>query len=216
MKPAGSLLILAVATVIADAAAQTADYHQSAGDDANNPNSLLVIERLSPAGRVPVRAGINQPLERVQLNGYRDMYCAPKLSIDALTGRATSAGGALAFQHALFVRVSAMDSAAMRDALQRAENASDRSEQYRELFGITLPDLNGSLSDAVSVELNYEERSRLLTGQEVAIKFAIDRPNAGLAFECATIAQVDAAIAEAKRVYAAVISAMQARARRKP
>jgi hypothetical protein len=162
--------------------------------------------------RVPVRSSGAQPLEIVSIGGWRDMHCAPALGLDRDTGLPARRGGDLSFKHHLFVRLSQMNAAAMRVALQRAEASTTRADQYRELFGVELPAESGELHTDPPRILNYAERTTLNLGQELSLSaFSVrtDNPDSNPNFECLSPAQVDAAIAEAKRVYAAVIMAME-------
>ena len=122
-------------------------------------------------------------------------------------------GGELKLRDRLVERLGRLNVTEARNALQAAEKSADRAAQFQELFGVPLPPLTRSFSvptnptqagynllGGVPIEVDERQRTQLNMGQEVTITLALD---------CLTPAQIDAAIAEAKRVYAAVIAAME-------
>jgi hypothetical protein len=196
--------------------AQTPDYYQTTSATIGSPQQraavvhgvTLVVERISPTFRVPVQTTPEQPVVWVQVRGHRDMYCAamqvltPKSKTEAGSEKAADSGGELNFREALYRKLALLDVGAMQVALQRGEKAADRAAQYRELFGVALPPLTGEWDYLQQVDTGLDEsvQMQLNLGQETTV---------ATGSVCATPAQVDAAIAEARRVYAAVIAAMQ-------
>lgn len=208
-------LVLSLLFGLAPAIAAAQDYYQtrgatSYGSARSATGETLVITRISPTFRVPVRTTPEQPVDRVEVRGYRDMYCAPLAHAERRAASETPEGdqgasqfirseGELNFRELLYARLAALDSAAMQAALQRAADTTDRAAQYRELFGVNLPAIAAEFSSWEDASLDAAAQMRLNTGQETAVAFSI---------LCATPSVVDAAIAEARRVYAAVIAAM--------
>ena len=122
-------------------------------------------------------------------------------------------GGELKLRDRLVERLGQLSVTAARAALQAAEKSADRAAQFQELFGVPLPPLTRSFTvvtnpmqpgynlwGGVPIWVDEGQRTQLNMGQEVTITLALD---------CLTPAQIDAAIAEAKRVYGAVIAAME-------
>jgi hypothetical protein len=204
----------ASATVLA----QTPDYYQAAssgqeygGGRFKGPgaggNAALVIERLPSTFRVPVRTTPDGPVRSVTVKGARGVYCARKAGFDGVAGQDyitkklnDSGGGELNFQELLYKKLSTLDAAAIQTTLQRAEKA-ERAAAYRELFGAELPPLTGEWPFSIDRPVHEQEQMQLNTGRET--KLEMD------SVTCATPAQVDAAIATAKQVYAAVVAAIQ-------
>lgn len=122
-------------------------------------------------------------------------------------------GGELKLRDRLVDRLGRLSMTDARAALQAAEKSADRAAQFQELFGVPLPPLTRSFSvstnptqpgnnpfGGVPIPVDESQRTQLNMGQEVTITLALD---------CMTPAQIDAGIAEAKRVYAAVIASME-------
>jgi hypothetical protein len=201
-----ALLAASIALGRATSAWCQTDATQGVSDFGSNPNAILQIRPVtSIASTYPVRTTATQPLERIVIGDYRGVYCAEQGEVDRDTGDYKSTGGQFDFQRRLLRKLSSLDAAAIRVSLQRAEKGS-RAEQFGELFGIPLPpdaSIEG-VGDSLSYQLNSAEREQLIMGQRWTRTFTTAK---GLA--CLTPAQVDAAIAEAKRVHQAVISAME-------
>lgn len=207
MRRLTSLMVLVVTS---SAVAQTADYHQSSsiglGGETQPGNHFLIVDWLPATLRIPVKSTPADPLQIVAVRGRRDMYCtlagAQGNAVSTPFGTTSSSstvGGEFNFREALYRRLSALDLAAMQAALQRA-NRADRSTQYRELFAVELPALNEVWQFARGLPVEEAAQMQLNTGQEISVNIEN--------VVCATPAQIDAAIAEGKRVYAAVIAAM--------
>jgi hypothetical protein len=195
------------------ARAQTPDYHQEGGvgsgpgrmtAGSGNPNSVLIVDRISPTLRIPVRTSSSEPLQVVTVRGHRDMYCtrvegaAATYGNEYVTKKFNAGGGELGFREALYRRLAALDAAGIQSALQRSAQG-DRAAQYRELFGVELPALSGEWQSAWTDNMVEVQQMQLNTGMETTLQV----PNV----VCATPAQVDAAIATAKTVYRQVIAA---------
>jgi hypothetical protein len=213
-----AMLIAAGIVVAGDACAQAPDYYQTgaAGEGhgnyrlagSANENRLLVVDRLPPTFRVPVRTTPDQPVSAIVVNGSRNVYCALLLAPidgpvapDYITRKSTDSGGELNFKERLYRRLVALDSAAMRNALQRAAKG-DRAAAYRELFGVELPQLTGEWTFTVKeLPIREPQQMQLNIGSEAKVDIE--------SVVCATPVQVDAAIAAAKQVYAAVIATLE-------
>jgi len=223
-RTAASIAALLIAGASSTVSGQVPDYGQAAGSGsaADNPNAQLSLNALTPAMRVPVKTTVGAPLRYVRFVGYRDMVCArQRASTDPGSGMTTGVGGQLDLRERLLQKLAALDVAGMRAVLQRAEQAADRASQYQELFGAALPpssarfgELDGGTgADPAVMALTLEEKQRLNTGGSLTIQGAARlNPDSGQVnsfpdFVCLTLPQVDAAIAEAKRVYQAVIAA---------
>jgi hypothetical protein len=183
---------------------------------------------------VPVRTTVAQPLKGVVFSGYRDVHCTER-GTDPNVGAATGTdftglsallqagqqagqldgglaagtlmqgGGELRFRERLIERLGTLDLRAAQSALDAAEKSTDRAAQFQHLFGVPLPPLTRSFTSdnifgGVAVVLDASMEEQLLTGGQVTVAIALD---------CLKPAEIDTAIAEAKRVYAAVIAAMR-------
>jgi hypothetical protein len=213
-----ALLSTLLAGTAAAALAQTPDYYQGTSSSQGygktrsgivgaGGNAALIIERLPSTFRVPVRTTPDSPLYSVTVLGAREVYCAQKAAFDAVAGvdyikkKFNDSGGELNFQELLYKKLSTLDAAAIQTTLQRAEKA-ERAAAYRELFGAELPPLTGEWPFSIdNREVREQEQMQLNMGRE--LKVEVD------SVVCATPAQVDAAIATAKQVYAAAVAAMQ-------
>jgi hypothetical protein len=222
MRLPRTVFLIAMALLAPDLAAQEADYYQTATDDfgrgadrhanSGNSNNYLVIDRLPANFRVPVRTTPDQPVSFVYVRGARDVYCAlqgagDSTPTDYITKKTAGTRGELDFQRLLYEKLAGLDAGTMQIALQRIAKA-DRATAYRELFGVDLPPLTGEWSFTVNkLRVAEPQQMALNLGREARVELP--------AVICATPAQVDAAIATAKQVYAAVISAMQTQGRKR-
>lgn len=212
------------------AAAQTTAYTQSG--PASNPNAALEISRVTPGMRVPVRTTVSAPLAEMSIGGYQDMVCAkPRPEIAAKYGegrlRAPAPdGGELDLRERLTERLGALNLERAKSILQGLEKKTDRASQFAELFGIALPPSSDDFPRTYgaqsrlspTISLRADQQLKLNTGQEVTVggggdgdssKADPDGATAVTSLRCLTLPQIDAAIAEAKRVYAAVIAVME-------
>ena len=212
-----ALLSTLLAGTAAAALAQTPDYYQGTSSSQGygktrsgivgaGGNAALIIERLPSTFRVPVRTTPDSPLYSVTVLGAREVYCAQKAAFDAVAGvdyikkKFNDSGGELNFQELLYKKLSTLDAAAIQTTLQRAEKA-ERAAAYRELFGAELPPLTGEWPFSIDREVHEQEQMQLNMGRETKLEME--------GVVCAAPAQVDAAIATAKQVYAAVVAAIQ-------
>jgi len=211
-------LVLAIGP-IAPAGAQSSEYEQTGSLEGGvtNPNHRVLVTRLAPSARIAVRTSFDAPLETVWIQGYKDMFCTRAfVEVSGPFGTVSPSGEPhLHFQEALAARLAGRTVASIRDLLLSAEKRSTRAQQFAALFGMPLPlspaDLQrraggNNPEDFPSRSLTHAEQLRLNLGQEVRLD---DFADGGTRYECLSPAQIDAAIAEAKRVYAAVITAME-------
>jgi len=136
---------------------------------------------------------------RFGIPGYRNLYCAKPAPVT--TGQAAPLFS-FDFKHLLLARMRGMELAALRRALDDAAKSADREAQFRALFGVDLPPSSGLFSPAILGGPPANSMPLLEMGQEVTI-------GVSSTYECMTPSQVDLVNAEAKRVYTAVIAAMQ-------
>lgn len=163
--------------------------------------------------RVAVTTSPTRPVDRVFLLGYQNLYCARRLRLDSMSELGVG-GGHLDFRFALYEKLKTMDGASMRAVLDSAAVTSGtREQQFVALFGTPLRpssasfEGDGTESDQLAWYVTRQEQNQLNTGQEVTHVYRDEQGRP--IHECVTIPQVDAAIAEAKKVYQAVIAAMQ-------
>jgi hypothetical protein len=100
------------------------------------------------------------------------------------------------------------DAASLRRRLERARQAATREAQFAELFGEPMPNISRDYpgGGTYDIPIAAESQNALAMGQEV--RYQLTRQSGGDPM-CLTLTQMDAVIAEAKRVYAAVIAAME-------
>jgi len=223
---AACLLSAVAIAPIGSVRAQTSDYTQVAIPDAggtsrfptdqSNANAKVLVRRVAPSARIAVRSSLAQPVLQVEIQGYKDMICA--LTPTYLpTGLPDEASFHLRLKDRLFQKLSTLDAASMRKILQQAQTGG-RAEQFAALFGMTLPAASGDLprpggpnsnrmANSHKHDLAAADQIKLNQGQEVPLAAV-----GGDDIECLTLPQIDAAIAEAKNVYGAVIDAMERRA----
>jgi len=211
------LAFLTTLIVAAHAVAQTGDYQQqgSPGPFGGSPagNNVLIVNWLPATSRIPIKTTPADSLKVVVVRGRRDMHCALTALTDVPTtqsfsvplgfappSQASATAGELNFREALYRRLGALDAKAMTEAL-RAANGADRAAQYRGLFGVELPALNQAWTFNAVAGVEEPAQMQLNTGQQISVNINY--------VVCATTEQVDAAIATAKQVYAAVIATME-------
>lgn len=194
---------LAILLTCARAAFGQTEYTQEAGSGTDggavSANGSVTVNRLGPQGRIVVKTTVADPVLTVAVYSYTGMVCerhsAPSLEL----------------RQRLFERVAGKDAATLRGILQRAQASTSRATQYGELFGVAMPSADASLTGGTerfppSAALDAQRKNQLNMGQNVVLDLSGS-------VSCLTLAQVDAAITEAKSVYAAVIAAMEGPAR---
>jgi hypothetical protein len=198
-----AMLCGAAAAVAASATHAQSEFVQSSSQalgGAVSANGGVVITRLAPPGRIDVRTSVSDPVLWVSVEGHRNSACTSAM-IDWPNS----------FRQQLFDRISAQNAAALRATLASAQTGS-RAEQYRHLFGLEMPPTEGTwrlagVRSPDNIDLTEAQQAQLNMGQPIIVN--PPQHLGSLHVYCLTLPEVDALIAEAKRVYSAVIAAME-------
>ena len=200
-----AMLCGAAAAVAASATQAQSEFAQGSAQalgGAVSANGGVEITRLAPPGRINVRTSVSDPVLWVAIEGHRDSAC---------TSAMVSWPDSLKQQ--LFDRIKSQNAASLRATLASAQTGS-RAEQYRHLFGLEMPPTEGTWNLGIgqqrspnNIDLSEAQQAQLNMGQPLVLQ--VPQATGRLDVYCLTLPEVDAAIAEAKRVYAAIIAAME-------